>query len=318
MNNFVTSSSTADSKVPRHLETLATTVFQSLFPPINPNTTPLKSIKRVLLLNRELDDDGTFIINLRHYAITTRAAGVSRAVRRLQAAEKLAAPTSRKAHLPNLGRLEDIADYMIGGENGDGYATDVTSGSELDSDNEVEVLEPAKRKITSWQSRGAAKNESSGDAGAGAGGAADDGNDPDRGGVDVEVEDETVERRAVKMVELGPRLRLRLTKVEDGLCSGRVMWHEYVEKTAAQVKELDKRWEKRRQEKESRRKEQKANIERKKQEKRGGAKKKNDDDGGDGAMDVDEQEDGDDDDDEYFSEDNFDEIEAGEDEESGE
>ena len=200
-------------------------------------------------------------------------------------------------------RLGDVADYMIGGENGDGYATDVTSGSELDTDNEVEVLEPAKRKITSWQARGSGSNAAE----------AADGDDG-QGGVDVEVEDESVERRAVKLVELGPRMRLRLTKVEDGLCSGRVMWHEYIEKTAGQIKELDKRWEKRRQEKEARRREQKANVEKKRLDKeaqRGGKKAAGDE------MDVDDDEEEEDEDqdeedleNEYFSASDFDEVEA--------
>merc|ERR1712000_8536 len=61
-----------------------------------------------------------------------------------------------------------------------------------------------------------------------------------------EVEEENVERRAVKLVELGPRMRLRLTKVEEGLCSGKVMWHEYIHKNKEEIKELEKRWEKKR------------------------------------------------------------------------
>ena len=261
MNNFVSPNSTADSKVPRHLETLATTVFQSLFPPINPQATPLRSIKRVLLVNREQDTDGTFILNFRHYAITTRATGMSRAVRRLRAAEKLAAQSGNRLAVPNLGRLTDIADYMIGGETGDGYATDVTSGSELDTDNEVEVLEPTRRKIVPNRNNNGNNNtnnnnNNNNESIVGQGNAADDDDD-----------DGTVERRAVKLVELGPRMRLRLTKVEDGLCAGRVMWHEYVRKSAAEAKELDRRWEKRRQEKEARRREQKENVERKRKEK---------------------------------------------------
>ncbi|KAK7423400.1 rRNA-binding ribosome biosynthesis protein [Neonectria magnoliae] len=245
MNNFTTPSSDAKSKVPKHLESLATTVFQSLFPPINPQATPLKSIRRVLLLNRERseEDDGTFIVNFRHYAITTRSTGVSKPLRRLNAAEHfLSTKTSRKGKMPNLGKLEDIADFMIGGENGDGYMTDATSGSEMDTNAEVEVLDQGPRKVLSAKARqAAAQNDAEPDA-----------------------DEESVERRAVKLVELGPRMRLRLTKVEEGLCSGKVMWHEYVHKSKEELKELEKRWEKRRQEKDARRKEQKDNVDRKK------------------------------------------------------
>lgn len=174
--------------------------------------------------------------------------------------------------MPNLGKLEDIADYMIGGEGGDGYMTDATSGSEIDTDAEVEVLDSAPRKVLSAKARQAAAES----------------------GVEQETE-ENVERRAVKLVELGPRMRLRLTKVEEGMCTGKVMWHEYVHKSKEELKELEKRWEQRRQEKEARKREQNANVEKKKAAKEAlnGGKKNDDDDDDDDEedysdMDVDE------------------------------
>lgn len=267
MNNFSTPDADSKSKVPKHLESLATTVFQSLFPPINPQATPLKSIRRVLLLNREKSetDDGTFILNFRHYAITTRQTGVSKPLRRINAAEQfLSTKTSRKNKVPNLGKLEDIADYMIGGEGGEGYMTDATSGSELDTDAEVDVLDSSTRKVLSSRARQAAARTE-----------------------DVE-EEENVERRAVKLVELGPRMKLRLTKVEEGLCSGKVMWHEYVHKTKDELKELEKRWEKRRQEKEARKKVQRENVEKKKAAKEAEKGSKAYDEESDDYMDVDE------------------------------
>lgn len=257
MNNFTTPVANSKSKVPKHLESLATTVFQSLFPPINPQQTPLKTIRRVLLLNREEseEDDGTFIVNFRHYAITTKSTSVSKPLKRIKAAEKsMATKSSRQGRMPNLGKLEDIADYMIGGETGDGYMTDATSGSEVDTDAEIEVVDHVPRRVLSTKARLAAEQN----------------------GEDAEEEVANVERRAVKLVELGPRMRLRLTKVEEGLCGGRIMWHEYVHKTREEAKELDKRWEKRHQEKEARKKAQKANVERKKAEKEAGKKKSGD------------------------------------------
>ena len=273
MNNFSRPDSDAKSKVPKHLESLATTVFQSLFPPINPQATPLKSIRRVLLLNREQseEDDGSFILNFRHYAITTKSTTVSKPLRRLNAAEQfVSSKTSRKGKMPNLGKLEDVADFLIGGENGEGYMTDATSGSEMDTDAEVEILDSTTRKVLSAKAR---QQAAQAEAEAG-------------------VEEENVERRAVKLVELGPRMRLRLTKVEEGLCSGKVMWHEYVHKSKEEIKELEKRWEKRRQEKEARKKEQKANVERKKAAKAKNGNKDDEDDEDefeyDSDMDVDE------------------------------
>ncbi|KAK8062446.1 Brix domain-containing protein [Apiospora hydei] len=244
MNNFSTPNSDAKSKVPRHLETLTTT--------------------RVLLLNREPakdGDDGSFVINFRHYAITTKAVGVSKPLRRLDAAEKLMNKKARKGGVPNLGKLEDISDYMVGGENGDGYMTDATSGSEMDTDAEVEVLDNAPKKVLSQKARAALEASAK----------ADDA-------------DDRVERRAVKMVELGPRMKLRLVKVEEGLSGGNVMWHEHIHKSKDEIQELEKRWEQRRAEKEKRRKEQKANVDKKKKERAANGTKK---DGDDDEMDLD-------------------------------
>ena len=268
MNNFTSPPSESDSqnKVPKHLESLTTTIFQSLFPPIAPQTTPLSSIRRVLLLNREpsKDSDGNYILNLRHYAITTKATGLSRPLRRLNAAEKLLnsqnSSKKTKAGLPNLGKLEDIADYMVGGADGSGYLTDATSGSEVDTDAEVEVVETRTKKILSKRQR-------------------------DRQRIDGK-QGLAVEKRAVKLVELGPRMKLRMTKVEEGVCNGKVMWHEYIHKSKEEIKAMDKKWEQRRQDKEARKKIQRENVEKKRKARGLGSKKDGEED--EDEMDVDE------------------------------
>lgn len=279
MNQMTSEAGKASDKVPRHLETLATSVFHGLFPPINPQVAPLKSIRRVLLLNRERSskNDGFYVINFRHYAITTKVTGVSKAVKRLNAAERLMNSKSRKGKLPNLNKLQDIADYMIGGENGDGYVTDATSGSEVDTDAEVEVMEPTDRKKVAPRRRPAA-----------AAPAEEDSDDDEAESKAAAHGADKVERRAVKLVELGPRMKLRLTKVEEGLCSGKVLWHEYIHKTKEEIKELEKTWEKRRQEKEARRKEQKENVEKKRAAKKARGKKDGEKSDDDDEMDLDD------------------------------
>lgn len=265
MNNFISPESDAKSKIPKHLESLTTTIFQSLFPPIAPQTTPLSSIQRVLLLNRERskEEDGSYTINLRHYAITTKFVGLSKPLRRLNAAEKLGLTDAKKGRkgMPNLGKLEDISDYMIGND-GEGYMTDATSGSEIDTDAEVEVVETRTKKILSRRQR---EKHMGGRDGSGP----------------------QAEKKAVKLVELGPRMKLRMTKVEEGVCNGKVMWHEYIHKSQEEIKEMDKMWEKRRQEKEERKKIQRENIERKRKAKGLGAKGDEEEDEDD-EMDVDE------------------------------
>lgn len=262
MNNFLTSAleSTANPNtpsIPPHLERLVTTLFQSLFPPIAPQATPLSSIRRVLLLNRELDPSkpGTYVLNLRHYAITTKVTGLPRAIRRLNAAEKLITSREKrkKGGLPNLGKLEDVADYMLNPESG-GFTS--ASESEIETDAEVEVLAPSMRRVLNKRDLQRRRDES----------AAVEGK---YGAEAPRAEPRSeVEKRAVKLIELGPRMTLRLTKVEEDLCNGKVLWHEYVQKTREEERQLDKVWQVRNDEKTERKRVQRENVERKRKEKK--------------------------------------------------
>ncbi|KAL6234408.1 hypothetical protein BDW75DRAFT_231169 [Aspergillus navahoensis] len=246
MNNFNSPDADENSKVPKRLESLTTTIFQSLFPPINPQATPLQSIRRVMLLNREpaseSDKEGSYVLNLRHYAITTRKTGISKRIRRLDPKE-VRNREKHKSAVPNLGKLEDAADYLL-----DPSAAGYTSASEteLDTDAEVEVAGTTTRKVLTKRELQRMKS-----------------------GEKVEKKTTTaeVEKRAVKLVELGPRMRLRLIKVEEGLCEGRVMWHDYIHKSQQEVDALDKNWYQKIKEKEARKKLQRENVERKRQEK---------------------------------------------------
>ncbi|XP_024520802.1 peter Pan-like protein [Selaginella moellendorffii] len=71
------------------------------------------------------------------------------------------------------------------------------------------------------------------------------------------------QQSAVKLHEIGPRMTLQLVKVEEGLCSGAVMFHEYVKKTAEEVAELKETFEKREALRKQRKAEQEANVRRK-------------------------------------------------------
>lgn len=270
MNNFI--SPTADGTqptVPKYLESLTTTIFQSLFPPISPQSTPLSSIRRVLLLNREmpkasptsntskseLQEEGAYVLNLRHYAITTRRTGLSRGIKRLDAAEKMLKQNRKsKRGLPNLGKLEDVADYLLDPHAAVGGGFTSGSETEVETDAEVEVLETSTRKVLSKEKMAALRN-SNGDR------------------KRHSMERPNVEKRAVKLVELGPRMKLRMTKVEEGVCEGKVMWHESIEKTAEEVKEMEMVWDLRRREKAERKRVQKENVSRKRKEKGARSKK---------------------------------------------
>ena len=244
MNNFTTPQSVETPEIQdpvlKQLESLTTTIFQSMFPPISPQNTPLSSIRRIMLLNRETTGKGTYVLNLRHYAITTRKTGVSKRIRRLDPAEQRQREKKGNS-MPDLGRLEDVADYLLDPAAG-GYTS--ASETELDTDAEVEVLETGPRKVMSRKE--ISRREAGSDKLRAKSG-------------------RTVEKRAVKLVELGPRMKMRMVKVEEGLCEGKVMWHEFVRKTKAEEKEMESKWAKRKAEKEQRKKVQKENVERKKE-----------------------------------------------------
>ena len=72
---------------------------------------------------------------------------------------------------------------------------------------------------------------------------------------------------SVRLVELGPRMTLRLVKIEEGLLDGEILHHEFVEKTEEEKKAIRENREKRKREKEKRKKEQEKNV-RKKQKDR--------------------------------------------------
>lgn len=256
MNNFISPppSNGSEAAFPKHLETLTTTIFQSLFPPISPQSTPLSTIRRVLLLNRELTksssdsssaEPGSYTINLRHYAITTKRTGLSRGIRKLNAADRLSRERKKKGGFLNLGRLDDVADYVLDPSAAGGGFTS-GSESEIETDAEVEVMETNARKVLTKKqvNEMRSKNVKVGQPGATA-----------------------VEKRGVKLVEIGPRIKLRMTKVEEGVCGGKVMWHEYLSKSKEEVKEMEKVWNTRRREKEQRKRTQRENIERKREEK---------------------------------------------------
>lgn len=72
----------------------------------------------------------------------------------------------------------------------------------------------------------------------------------------------------VKLVEVGPRLKLELVKIQGGLCDGAVLHHRYVSKSKEEAKEDERRIQARKHLKRKRREEQEANVKRKQDKKR--------------------------------------------------
>lgn len=74
-------------------------------------------------------------------------------------------------------------------------------------------------------------------------------------------------KSAVRLVELGPRIRMQLLKIEEGLVEGEVLYHQFIVKTEQEKKLIRQRREQRRKDKEKARKIQDANRKRKEEEK---------------------------------------------------
>ncbi|KAL9081776.1 MAG: hypothetical protein Q9159_007050 [Coniocarpon cinnabarinum] len=293
--------------IPRHLESLNTSVFQSLFPPISPQRTPLSSIRRILLVNREPhkpssnpSEQHTYVLHLRHYAITSKpvqSKSLSRNLKRLDRAKThaqhnpyhgqardynystTAATARRKASkgaLPDLSKLNDVADFLLEpGANGGYQSASESEGEGTEAEVDV-VAEPEARKTWSKKERERhRKHEEAADAQRAALQRGSEVGDEVNGGDAVADEEakrkdassgQKTQKRAIRLTEIGPRMKLRLYKVEEGLCTGRVMWHETVTKSQAEFREMEEKWKARNEEKERRRKEQRANLERKRKD----------------------------------------------------
>ena len=68
---------------------------------------------------------------------------------------------------------------------------------------------------------------------------------------------------ALRLHELGPRLSLKLVKIEEGVCRGNVVHHEYIKRTPGEIKKQLDSLKNKRELKEKRKKEQEENVRKK-------------------------------------------------------
>lgn len=188
-----------------HIQLMNVT-FQKMFPAIDVQTVQLSECRRVVLFNYEKSTDE---VEFRQYVIRAAPLGLSKSVK-----------TIVKAKVPNLSKLEDISEYILGNGAGVGSASD----SEVD-DEASHVTLP-----DSFRGRGNHKAEKS----------------------------------AVRLTEIGPRLNLKLTKVEREICEGDVLYHAYVTKTPEESAKAKAKREAALALKRKRREEQDSNVQKKK------------------------------------------------------
>ena len=205
MNNF---SGSEDGK---SLE-LVESMFQNMFPSINPHKVKVDSIRRCVLMNYNKD---TKLIDFRHYTIKMMPVGINKGTKKIVTGK-----------VPNLGKCADIGEFI---DKGGGL-----SESEAEEDETSHVSAPSGVSV-----RGVVSGATS----------------------------------SVRLVELGPRMSLRLVKIEEGLLDGEILHHEFVEKTEEEKREIRENREKRKREKEKRKKEQEKNIKKKQLEREDHKKK---------------------------------------------
>jgi len=111
MNNFNSGTGTPADRPMQLMESM----FQNMFPAINPTKVAVNSIRRCVLLNYSSENNN---IEFRHYTIKVVPVGVNRGVRKMLGSK-----------VPNLGKLGDMADFM---ENGGAGASE-SEGEEDES-----------------------------------------------------------------------------------------------------------------------------------------------------------------------------------------
>jgi len=226
-NNF------GDVSAAPHVKLMRIT-FQNMFPAINVSTVKLSECRRVVLFNFIRRDMSQVSSDKKKHVGDDDDLEDEEVEIRHYAIRAKPVGVDRKvrrlveAKIPNLSKLSDISDYITGQTSSGAPAPAVLRPGEMSDsepeDEDTQVVLPGKY-------RGKGNNQA--------------------------------QKSALKLVELGPRLRIKLYKVERGMASGDVMYHAYESKTPGEVKALKQRKEGEAALKKRRREEQEANVARK-------------------------------------------------------
>lgn len=170
----------------------------------------LSDARRVVIFHL---DEETGLIDLRHYSINVRVAGVSKSVKSL---------LQSTGSVKSLTDYQDIGDFILRGA--------FASESDVE-DQEATMQVPSE--VTAGNNKRHQSTASS-------------------------------SFRAIKLQELGPRMNLKLVKIQEGVCTGKVIHHELITKTGEEIAELEKRKRESETTRAKRRKEQDENVKSKK------------------------------------------------------
>ncbi|KAK4048956.1 rRNA-binding ribosome biosynthesis protein [Microbotryomycetes sp. JL201] len=248
---------------------LMMTVFQNLFPPIHVQTMPLSSARRVVLLSY---NPVTKTVDFRHYLITVRPVGVSKPIRKIVAgstANKIQPPRKRVLATSDTEQSEEDQDEpATGGAGGAGVLGKGKGILDLSRADDISdyILRHEGMGFVSSDS----EMSDASDAGSQSGGQSSDSEADEKRGK-VRLAGDYVgrgnrgksvrgEKRAVRLLELGPRMELGLFKIEEGVGEGEVLFHEMVHKSQREAAELARAHAARRKLAAERRAQQEANV----------------------------------------------------------
>merc|ERR1712168_1724203 len=71
-------------------------------------------------------------------------------------------------------------------------------------------------------------------------------------------------KSAIRLTEIGPRMTLKLIKIQEGLCEGNVLFHSIIKKSEEEILQIRKHKELKKKEKDERKRTQEVNVEKKK------------------------------------------------------
>merc|ERR1712168_160545 len=80
-------------------------------------------------------------------------------------------------------------------------------------------------------------------------------------------------KSAVRLTEIGPRITMKLVKIEEGVCEGTVLHHEFISKTPAELELMKQMRAQKKKLKDERKQQQEKNVEKKQQDKEDHKKK---------------------------------------------
>ncbi|VDK42754.1 unnamed protein product [Taenia asiatica] len=235
---------TASAPPPPHLRLLVD-MFQNMLPSLNIQKLKVSSVRRVLLLSREVDScsdaDGgeeREVIYLRHYNIRLENRSISRALRRLgmggapmrrqhnrnDAAGLGPRGFGKSSGVPNLANYASIDEYLS-------KANLLTESAASELEDMAEVTLPGQSTAADEGAEEAKNPSISGPISA-------------KGIKEARAQAKSTHgfthlsscrKACIRLTEIGPRLTLQLIKIEEGVNSGAVLYHSWQKRTPQEI-----------------------------------------------------------------------------------